>query len=473
MNRLDLSLEETQKKILKKILIPVFHDTHMHFIEYGKFLSQIDLRNTKSIVDLIHLLALEKDKEKIEAFGWNQTNFSEKRDPNRYDLDQIACDRPILLSRICGHVTVVNSYVIEALGLDEQIPVIIGGSIDIDELGKPTGIFREKARNLLKDKGYYDTSLKDVENYILTAQEDLLKKGITVVHSDDLATFPNLSADAIIGVFEELIKQNKLVIKVIEQANVDSAYEIVNAYERLKGKQFEIGSIKRFTDGSLGARTAHLREAYSDEPGQLGIQIQSDEQLKQEMVDALSLNIPLSIHAIGDKAIERVLSNFEALKAPLDYYEKSGIIHCQITSPDLLKRIKKLGIRVYIQPIFLHEDAKIVYDRVGEQRASESYVWKTMFEMGIPLYMSSDAPIDTPDVIKGLYCLTTRKTLDENPIIYLDKEALDLEDALVCYCGFTEQQEDWILLDSPLEDCLRMPNQNHIVNVWLNNQWLW
>ncbi|MCK8059347.1 MULTISPECIES: amidohydrolase [unclassified Fusibacter] len=471
MKALDLSLNETQKNSLKKVLVPGFQDSHMHLIEYGKFLSQVDLRAVKSISEMIGLLKPDAELEKVESFGWNQENFVEKRYPNRYDLDKIADDRPVLLSRICGHVTVVNSYVVEALAM-EGVPAVDGGSIDVDSDGNPTGIFREKARDLLKEKGYYDATPDDLKKYILTAQEDLLKKGVTTVHSDDLASFPNLSWKVVVKAFEDLMESGQLILKVVEQANVSDAKELRDTVSRLRGKRFEIGSIKRFTDGSLGARTAHLREPYNDAQQEFGIQLQSDEQLIKEMETAYKAGIPLSIHAIGDRAIERVLSCFEALSAPKEYYGKSGIIHCQITSQDLLVRMKALGLRAYVQPIFLHEDAKIVYDRLGENRACEAYVWRTMHEMGIPLFMGSDAPIDTPDVIKGLYCAVERKTLDQQPISFLKGESLTIDQALEGYVRDKDSQDDWVLLDMPLADCLKTPHENHVVNVWVNGEWV-
>lgn len=451
-------------------LVKGFCDTHLHLVEYGKFLRQTDLRGIDSIANLISCLKGSKEHGTIEAFGWNQEAFLEKRMPTRQDLDQIATDRPILLSRICGHVTVVNSFVIEALGLDQEVPVIAGGMIDLDADAKPTGVLRERARSLLTNGGYYNGTLETVRECILLAQEDLISKGICSVHSDDLTSFPNLSAVEIMSVFEDLVLSGHLKLKVIEQAQ-GIPEEMASHMGRLRGRRFEIGSLKLFTDGSLGARTAQLLAPYSDAPDQLGIAIQEDAVLFDLMGRAHKVGLPLSIHAIGDGAISRVLAGFEQLEATKEYLEQCGIIHCQITNPEILKRMAALGIRAYIQPIFIHEDAKMVYQRVGLERAESSYVWSTMRKMGIPLYMSSDAPIDTPDVIKGLFCAVKRSTLDSKPIIYLADQGLLLGDALSDYQRVETPEDAWVLLDQPLEVCLETPMENHIVATWLQYQW--
>lgn len=470
MQPLDFTAEQTKALLASGQLVHGFSDTHLHLVEYGKFLRQTDLREMTSIAELIEVLKHTDGSSAIEAFGWNQDAFIEKRMPTRYDLDQIATDRPVLLSRICGHVTAVNSFVVQALGLDQDIPQIAGGMIDCDDEGIPTGILRERARSLLTRAGYYDGTIETVRECILLAQADLIAKGICCVHSDDLTSFPNLSGVEIMSVFEDLVLSDQLKLKVIEQAQ-GIPEEIASHMGRLRSQRFEIGSLKLFTDGSLGARTAQLLEPYSDAPDQLGIGIQEDAVLFDLMARAYKVGLPLSIHAIGDGAISRVLKGFEQLEASKEYLEKCGIVHCQITNPTILSRMADLGIRAYIQPIFIHEDAKMVYQRVGTKRAESSYVWHTMRTMGIPLYMSSDAPIDTPDVIKGLYCAVKRSTLDDEPIVYLPEQGLALADALSDYQRTDDPEDAWVLLDQPLEACLENPWENHIVATWLHDRW--
>ena len=456
---------------MKSHIYNAFCDTHMHLVEYGKFLSLVDLRYANSISELQKMLQ-DNTEDVIHAFGWNQEQMIEGRFPCAKDLDVISSQRPVLLSRICGHVTAVNTFVLDALQITKgNIPQIEGGTIDLDDDGNPTGIFRERARLLLKEKGYYNGDAQMVKEHILLAQEDLLAKGIVEVHSDDLTCYPNLAYSDILEVFVEMAQQKLLKIKVIQQAQGDPV-ALVAAQAAIEARltenpQFAIGSLKLFVDGSLGARTAHLLAPYSDQPDTSGIPIQSDAALYESCEAAYRVGLPLTIHAIGDGAIHRVLSVFEKLRdlgATDSYLSQSGIIHCQIVNPQLLERMARLGIRAYIQPIFLHEDALMVHSRLGEQRASESYVFNTMHKMGIPLFMGSDAPIDTPDVIKGMHCARKRQTLHPNPVIYLPEEALALDVILEGYTRTSGPQKKVALKES-LEVCIEKPHTNWVIGV--------
>jgi len=464
MKQLTLTHEQARDLMDKGLLIQSFQDSHMHLVSYGHMLSLVDLRGSSSIDEMIDRLTPVSQK-KVEAFGWNQETFIEKRYPTRYDLDRIASDRPVMLSRICGHITAVNSFVIEQLGLDKQVIAIEGGVIDRDEGGKATGILREKARELLYKQGYYDGSLEDVKRYILVAQEDLISRGVTSVHSDDFTCFPNLHWRDILGVFEGMVEDGSLHLHVVEQAQ-GNPEELAVESRRLEGKQFEIGSLKLFTDGSLGSRTAHLQEPYSDEPSTCGIAIQSDSDLFDQVRRAYEVKLPCSIHAIGDQAIHRVLTAFEQLNAPKAYLCLCGIIHCQITNESLVHRMASLGIRAYIQPLFIHEDAKVVYERLGAKRANTSYIWKTMLLKGIPLWLGSDAPIEVPDVFKGIYSAVTRRTLDANPITYLPEEGLSLEESLEGYRKEKTTKMSWILLNKPIIHLMENPEDVSVEGIW-------
>ncbi len=461
-------LQELERAKATGCLLKGFRDAHLHLIEYGKLLDMCDLRQVGSIAEMIELLSKVRDAERIEAFGWNQENFVERRYPNRYDLDKIATDRPVLLSRICAHVTVVNSYVIAKMGLDESVPAVAGGQIDVDEKGKPTGLFRERARQLIYRAGFYDESIENVQKYILKAQADLISKGIVEVHVEDCKTFPNIGWRQIIDAYLDLERTAKLLLKVQFQANVDDLAALRQYIDQIDSKALSVTSVKRFSDGSLGARTAHLREPYSDRPDTVGIALQSDAELLEDFKRARDLDLAIVVHAIGDRAMERVIDAFAALNAAPQYLERCGIIHCQITAPDLIAKMAKLGIRGYIQPIFIHEDAKVVHARIGERRANWAYAFKSMRQSGIPLLMSSDAPIDTPDVIKGLHCAVYRRTLHDQPITYLASEGIALADAVADYTS--SRDNAWVVLDMPLEQAIQSPHSDHIESVYIEDK---
>ncbi|MDF2676645.1 MAG: hypothetical protein K0Q97_950, partial [Bacillota bacterium] len=174
----------------------------------------------------------------------------------------------------------------------------------------------------------------------------------------------------------------------------------------------KIGPLKILLDGSLGARTAALNQPYSDCPSAEGIVTLTQEEL-DEIVDlAHKNNMQLAIHAIGDRTMYMAFNSIEKLiKENVKENYRHGIVHCQITDEYLLNKFKELDVIAYIQPIFLDYDWHIVKDRVGEKREKTSYNWKSLINKGVKTANGSDAPVETFNVLKGIYEAVTRKDL--------------------------------------------------------------
>ena len=159
----------------------------------------------------------------------------------------------------------------------------------------------------------------------------------------------------------------------------------------------------------------------------------TQEQLDEMISYANSHMMQVAVHAIGDGIMERVVLAYEkALRECERNDHRHGIVHCQITTKALLKKIKDLSLHAYIQSIFLDYDSKIVENRIGKERASETYQFKTLMEMGCNVSNGSDSPVETPDVMKGIQCAVTRSSLD-NAKTFLPQQALTVEEALKSY----------------------------------------
>lgn len=143
-------------------------------------------------------------------------------------------------------------------------------------------------------------------------------------------------------------------------------------------------------------------------------------------------------------------SALEAISKAQKQYPRAdlrhGIVHCQITHKDQLERMKNHNIFAFVQPIFLDYDLNILEARVGKDLAKTSYAWQTMTEMGIPLAFGSDAPVETPDPIKGMFCSVNRQTLNKWPQGgFMPSEKLDLYESLKNYTvtpAYTAYEED-------------------------------
>ena len=411
----------------EKFVCPGFNDSHMHVLGYGYSLKMINLaRKTSSLEEMKNAIKEYinsnklRENEWICGRGWNHDYFNDvNRFPTKDDLDEISTEYPICIIRACGHVCVVNSKALELAGINKNTLQIEGGQFDIDENNEPNGIFRENALNLIYNK-IPTPDKEDIKNMILKACESLNSYGV-------------LSKGYTTGVGDDY---------------------------------FKIGPLKLLGDGSLGARTAYLNEPYSDDNSTFGICTYTQDQFDEMVELAHKNNMQVAIHAIGDKAMDMVVNSIEKAldKSPRDNH-RHGVVHCQLTTSDLLNRFRDLKLHAYIQSIFLDYDINIVEDRIGVDRAKTSYNFNTLFNE-TTMSNGSDCPVELPNVLNGIYCAVTRKTLDgKGP--FLPNQALSVKDAILsftrngAYASFEEDVKgdiavgkaaDFVLLSDNLLD---------------------
>ena len=404
-----------------KTVIPGLNDSHMHLLMVGMLLSTADIVGVSSIDEMIERV---KDFMKqnpdvcrngILSMGWNQDFFAEKRLPLRADLDRISTDIPIVLRRVCGHVAVVNSKVIEILGWDEQIPEIEGGTVEVDENGKPNGIVTENAGDVVMaviPKPTYE----DNKRAFLKAADYALAHGITSVQSNDVEN-ATLSMDDTFRMIHEIYDEKQTALRYRHQV----CFHSVKAFERyIKDGEFrhgiyrdrdrlDLGPLKLFKDGSLGGRTATMRHEYLDDPGNFGVETLTDEEMRGFCKLADEAGIQIVTHVIGDKAIEDVIGNYEEVIGEGENVYLNALVHCQITDRPMLERIAKSDILVMYQPIFLDYDMHAVISRCGEELASTSYAFKTLADMGVHISYGTDSPVENCNPFPNIYSAVTRK----------------------------------------------------------------
>lgn len=427
--------EDKAKEIVDfegKTIVPGFNDSHVHFMNYGYTEKKVKLHHCKTIAELIELgKKAQPYGGWILGRGWNQDLFLEGNGiPEKKDLDKISTTIPVCYTRTCGHVLVVNSKAMEVCGITRDTKCF-GGEIDYDK-----GLFTENALELIYS--HIDPlSVEELKEIILDTTDKFLAMGITSVQTDDFSSFPDKDFMKIVKAYEELKKEGKLKVRVYEQCFMDTVERVKELYESgltpNKGDNlFKIGPIKMLLDGSLGGKTALMLEPYEGEESNRGVVTYTQEEFDKLTKYVDSLGYQIAVHAIGDGAIKMVLDSYEKLPDPAK--RRDGIVHCQITNLELIKRIKEMGIIAYIQPIFLDYDLHIVEARIGKERASKSYTWKTMLNEGIKLCFGSDSPVDSADVIKAIHCAVNREDISGYPIGgWLPEEKLTVEEAIRCY----------------------------------------
>lgn len=443
---LALKTDETQVIDLEgKRVLPGLDDSHMHFLDIGYSFRKLDLRPAGSVEELIEMgrayLAEGKVSEGgwLEANNWNQEGFSEKRIPTKHDLDKISTEIPIVASRVCGHIVVVNSKALEVMGLNKDTPQPEDGSrFDLDEDGEPNGVLHELFHLVMES--IPKPSVEDIKQMILLAAEEAGRKGLTRVQSDDLEVIPTRDTEDVIQAFKELSEEHRLTVRVTEQCYMQDMKKLNKFYDRgfYKGygnDYYRLGCIKIVADGSLGGRTAWLLEDYSDEPGQKGLQIYKEQREIFDMVECAHVHhMPVAVHCIGDAAAKQTIDAIEnAAKKHPDIKLRHGIVHAQILSDELVNRMKELNIQAYIQPVFIQSDMDMAEDRIGD-RIKTSYNWRTLADEGIHISMGTDSPVEDMEPIANIYSAVTRKSIsspDRQP--WHPEESLTLDEAIKFY----------------------------------------
>lgn len=437
-----------------KFVCAGFNDSHMHLLNCGYTLSMAGLsEHTSSMREMLeHLRKFDGEERMRQADsseqdwgqrwllgrGWNQDYFTdEQRFPTRWDLDKVSTVRPVCVTRACGHCCVVNSRGLEIMGVTGDTPQPEGGCFELDAAGEPNGIFRENAVEYVSSH-IPAPSLEQIKEMMRLAIRKLNAYGVTSVQTDDFETLP-VPYELVIRAYQELEQEGDLTVRVYEQAQFTSRETLGKFLESgwntgVGSRRFRIGPLKIVADGSLGSRTAYLSRPYQDDPDTQGFMLYPREHLEQLIQEAEAHGMQTAVHAIGDGTLDVLLDIYESVagKAPGEN-RRNGIVHCQITRAEQLERMAKLGLHAYAQTIFLDYDQRIVRQRVGTEAASSSYAFHTMKQMGIHVSNGSDCPVEAPDVMAGIQCAVTRKTLDGSAGPYRPEEAMSVQEALDSY----------------------------------------
>jgi predicted amidohydrolase YtcJ len=314
------------------------------------------------------------------------------------------------------------------------------------------GILNEKNQDMFR-KFIAPQNIEEIKEYLLKMNPVFAQNGITSVISDDFSAFASIDYKDILTAYIELYKEDALTYKVCQKCALPSM-ELINDFldNGYNTKQnygnYRIGPLKLYLDGSLGARTALINGGYADAKVD-GISNHTQDALMNMAKLADTNGMQLAIHGIGDNAIERILDVYEVLDESNGINSlRHGIVHAQITTPDLIDRIIKNNALIYAQPIFVASDQDIVESRVGLEKAKTSYPYKTLLDNGVEVAFSTDAPVEPINPWPNIYCAVTRKDpYDTSKPAYYPNQAVDIYETIKAYtltgayCSFEEHKK--------------------------------
>jgi len=424
-----------------KLTLPGFNDGHVHFIYGGHALMSVSLDRVTSFDEIQRRVQEKiedkKDGEWISGRGWDQEILPGKKWPTKELIDEVSPNNPVTLSRICGHCTLVNSYILRISGITKDTPDPPGGVIVRDPVtGEPTGILHEKAADLIKrpQLSYSESHEMDKEAVRL-AVKDAARFGVTSVH--DL--------DGKIRVFKELLDEGELTVRVYAGVALSSSPEKLQEYQEWKqmlvnnNSMLKFGVIKGFIDGSLGSLTALLAEPYKNDPSTSGLMLMTQEELNDIVALYDGENFQVAIHAIGDKGVNVVLNAFEeAINRNGQRDARHRIEHATAILPGDIPRFDGLRVIGSVQPVCGPSYGQTIQsffeDRMGKERAKFTNIWKTLAQAKARLAFGTDWPVESLNPMEGIYSAVSRKSItDKTGQAWLQDESLSVMEAIECY----------------------------------------
>ena len=433
-----------------KTMTPGLIEGHGHFMGLGYNELELDLMYTNSYQDIIDAVA-ERVKtaepgEWITGRGWHQSKwdsvpeYTVKGFQTHHRLSEVSPNNPVYLRHASGHAGFANEKAMEIAGLltlsTDGINTyeIEGGEVIVDQAGRPTGIFSERAGGLIGKHIPANTPESNIQAFNL-AIEACYENGITGFHDAGIGR-------GTIAFYDRMKAEGNMNIRIYAMLTGNDEKLLNEWYEKGPSidpdHRFTIRSIKLNCDGALGNRGAWLLESYTDRPGHFGL-----ETLPMEMVDKTARNglrngFQVCSHAIGDRANREILDRYEAAMTELskvDSDHRFRIEHAQHLHPDDIPRFAELKVIPAMQAVHMSSDRPWAIDRLGEKRIKEgAYMWQDLLQSGIPIVNGTDVPVEPLNPIPSFYASVSRKTLKGTPEGgYEPEQKMTREQALKSY----------------------------------------
>ena len=393
-----------------RLALPGFTDSHVHLGSLALGLSRIRLDSASSLREALRLVRRRVRATPQGAWitggGFDKNRWGTDS-PTRQDLDSVSPDHPVALRSRDGHSLWANSLALRKCGISARTRTPPGGRIARDEEGRPSGLLQEAAVALVFDSPGFEAPALTAQD-LTAALRLLLRHGITSAHlMEETPLFPSLQA---------LRQELKLPVRVTLYRWLAALDELIAAdvHSGLGDEWLRFGGVKLFADGSLGSQTAWLLRPYDNRPARdCGVAAMPIEELRAHVKRAAEARIACAIHAIGDRANAEALdalAEARPARPPLPH----RVEHCQLLRPDDARRFSQLGVVASMQPCHILGDIDAA-ERYWGRRCRHAYPLKSLLSSGATLAFGSDAPVETPNPLAGMYAAVERRTADGRP----------------------------------------------------------
>jgi hypothetical protein len=471
-----------------RTMIPGLIDAHGHVMGLGFQALQLDLSDTRSLQEaqakIAAYAAANPTPRWIIGRGWNQETWRLGRFPTAADLDAVVPGRPVWLERVDGHAGWANSMAMKEAGVTAASKSPPGGRIEM--IGRqPSGIFVDAASQLVQ-KAVPAPLPRVKDKAFETAQKILLSNGITSV-----ADMGTSSEDWL--VIRRAGDNGQLNVRIMAYASgIENLLGIAGTGPTpwLYDSRLRMVGVKIYSDGALGSRGAWLKQPYKDKPGEKGLSFLSDTELRNVMSRAAMDNFQVAVHAIGDAANAQLIGAIEELSATYKGDRRWRIEHAQIIAPADLPRLGRNGIIASMQPVHESSDWRMAEARMGMERLTGAYAWRSMLANNVPLAFGSDFPVESANPFAGLAVAVTREDPQGQPAGgWLPEQKLTMAQAFsaftrdAAYAGFAEDRlgslergrlADFIFIDRDIfQVAPREVRETKVLETWVGGRKVW
>ncbi len=417
--------------------MPGFIDAHTHFRIGGASLNRLDLRSARSEIEFSEAVSTRSNGHPEGSWliggSWDHENWESRRLPTKELVDGFTQQFPVFLDRIDTHIALVNSHALRLAGISRNTPDPPGGVIVRDSNGDPTGIVKDAARQMILQV-IPEPKMAELVRDAREAMKLANRLGVTSV--SDMGPERDMRA------YIDLKERGELTVRVNMVLPIDKWRTLGNHGVQANSNAgvnewIKLGAVKAFADGSLGAGTAWFFDPYNDDNTNHGLatDILSSGELETLAFDADRNHLQLAIHAIGDKAVSRVLDIFERIQRQNPAWDRRfRIEHAQHLTEEDFARFGKLYAIASVQPYHCIDDGRWAERKIGSGRAGSAFAFRRFLDERITLALGTDWPVAPLNPMEGIHAAVTRATIDgKHPDGWNPQQKIGLEEALRAY----------------------------------------